>query len=211
MAAWRQKEGFKLWVVNPALGPRLEIREIRVHGVFATLAEKPSDWIYFNLALLGVEGQLPKIAVLASPQDLAGLKEDAPVRFLGFTHEGKKTPADQKFEPKMAQGTVFMATVAKNLPGQPRLLHVHAKTPPNFYGSPLFDEQGSLLGVYGDQDPKTLVEPGAPPDPGRMTDVHFVAAASAALVHDWTENRDERLWVVPTLPAPPEPSPNGGQ
>ena len=44
-----------------------------------------------------------------------------------------------------------------------------------------------------------------------MTDVHFVAAASAALVHDWTENRDERLWVVPTLPAPPEPSPNGGQ
>ena len=42
LAAWRENEGFKLWAVNLALGIKKEIHEIRLHGIFATLAEKPN-------------------------------------------------------------------------------------------------------------------------------------------------------------------------
>lgn len=55
LAAWRENEGYKIWAVNFVTGTRKEIREIRFHGVFTTIADKPNDWIYVNLALLTVD------------------------------------------------------------------------------------------------------------------------------------------------------------
>ena len=212
MAAWRQKEGFKLWAVSPALGLRLrlEIHEIRVHSVFSTLADKPSDWIYYDLALLSVEGELPKIAALASAEDLAELKEDDPVRLLGFTHEGEKTPADRKFEPQMLPGSIFVTPVPKeDLLGKPRLLQVEAKIPPNVYGSPIFNARGSVVAIYG--APAVPPDQDVPPAAAAMKDIHYAAIVSAAVVRRWTEDRDENLWVVPTQAAPLDPSPSKGQ
>ncbi len=195
LAAWRENEGFKVWVTNPMLGIKKEIREIRLHGVFATLAEKPNDWIYFNLALLSVEGDLPKIAPLASNDELEELKEDTAVSCLGFTHEDKKTLAARQFRPELFQGNIFLTTVAKDLPGQPRLLHIKAKIPQNVYGSPILDEKGRVVGVYGaaalpaDQD--TL------PVNAAMKDMHFASIVAPEAIRLWTEKRDEKVWVSP--------------
>jgi hypothetical protein len=193
LAAWRDNEGFKVWVVNPMLGIKKEVREIRLHGVFTTLAEKPNDWIYFNLALLSVEGDLPKVAPLASNEELDELKEETAVSCLGFTHEGKKTSATYQFKPELFQGSIFMTTVAKNLPGQPRLLHIEAKIPQNVYGSPILDEKGRVVGVYGaaaspaDQD--------ALPVNAVMKDMHFASIIAPDAIRLWTEKRDEKMWV----------------
>lgn len=209
LAEWREKEGFNLWAVNPVLGMRKKIREIRLHGVFSTIAEKPNDWIYFNLALLSVEGDLPKIAPLAAPEELGELKEEAAVRCFGFTHEGKKTSETHKFEPQLIEGRIFMTTVAKDLPGQPRLLHIEAKIPPNAYGSPILNQKGSLVGIYG--------SPASPPDqdgsPAGMAvkDIHFAAVVTPDIIRQWTEKRDEKVWVLHARSAPPGQSRNGEQ
>ena len=132
--------------MNPALGIKKEIREIRLHGVFATLAEKPNDWIYFNLALLNVEGDLPKIAPLASPDELGKLKEETLSVASALRTKARRRRRPRQFEPQLFPGSIFMMTVARHLPGQPRLLHIDAKIPPNVYGSPIFNENGEVVG-----------------------------------------------------------------
>jgi hypothetical protein len=208
MAAWRQKDGFKLWAFSPALGLRTEIREIRVHGVFATLAEKPSDWIYFNLALLSVDGELPKIAALASPEELEEVKEDAQVRCLSFPHEGEKTAADYPFQLQMVGGRILMTTVANHLPGRPRLLHVKAEIPPNAYGSPIFNEKGSLVGVYG--APADAADAEAPNAKSARTHIQLASIVIPEIIRRWTGNRDGKLWIIPPSPTSPTDQPAEG-
>ncbi len=129
-ADWRENYGFKnIWAVNARLGIKKEIREIRLHGMYVTLAAKPGGWIYFNLALLSVDGDLPAVAPLASREELDELDEGTVVCCLGFEHEGEKTAAHHQLEPKCFPGSIFMVTAAEDLQGQPRLLHVKAKIP----------------------------------------------------------------------------------
>jgi hypothetical protein len=205
LAAWRENEGFKLWAVNPTLGIKKEIHEIRLHGVFATLAEKPNDWIYFNLALLGVEGDLPMVAPLASNEELQELKEDSAVSCLGFTHDGKKTSAARQFELQWFQGSIFLVTAPEDLPGRPRLLHIEAKIPQNVYGSPILNEKGNVVGVYGAAAPPA--DQNASAVAVAMKDIHFASLVVPDAIRLWTEKRDEKMWVSPTaLKAPSQPS-----
>jgi len=207
LAAWRENEGFKVWAMNPRLGIKKEIREIRLHGVFAALAEKPNDWIYFNLALLSVEGDLPKVAPLASHEELEELREETAVSCLGFAHEGKKASATRPFKPELFPGSIFMTTVAKDLPGQPRLLHIEAKIPPNVCGSPILDEKGRVVGIYGAA--AAPADPDASPVDAAMKDIHFASLVTPEAIRLWTEKRDEKMWVSPTaLKAPSQPSVN---
>jgi len=60
---------------------------------FRLLADKPDDWIYVNLGLLIVRATLPKVASLASAEDLAKVEEGIAVACFGFTHEGEKNHA----------------------------------------------------------------------------------------------------------------------
>ena len=204
MAQWRQKEGFKLWAVSAALGLKKEIHEIHVHGIFAERADKPNDWIYFNLAVLNVEGALPKIATLASEEELGDLKEDAAVRFFGFTHQGEKTPVDRKFEPELVEGSIFTKSIAPaGLAYRPWLLHIKAKIPPNAYGSPIFNQQGNLVGIYG--------EPDASPAGAAVSDIHFAAVVVPAVIRRWTEGRDQTTWVSPLQSNAPGQTRSGGQ
>jgi hypothetical protein len=197
LAAWRENEGFKVWVINSTLGIKKEVHEIRLHGVFATLAEKPNDWIYFNLALLTVDGDLLKVAPLASNEELKELKEETVVSCLGFTHEGEKTSAARQFEPQLFQGRIFMMTAQKDLPGQPRLLHIEAKIPQNFYGSPILSEKGRVVGVYGSAALPAGQD--ASPVDAAMKDIHFASLVAPEAILLWTEKRDEKMWVSPTV------------
>ncbi len=194
-AAWRQNDGFKLWIVNLTLGIKKPIRDIRLHGVFATLADKPNDWIYYDLALLCVDDDLPKIAPIASSEQLAALKEEAAVVCLAFPHEGKKTSMVPELQPKQFRGSIFMMTAGQKLPGQPRLLHIKADLPPNLFGSPIFDDQGRVIGIYG--SPVLSAERSAVPGGATLTDIHFAPLVVPEAIRLWTEKRDEKLWVSP--------------
>lgn len=190
LAAWQKNDGFTLWVVHSTLNIQKEIREIRLHGMFAALAEKPNDWIYYNLALLSVEGDLPAIAPLASSEELGNLKEDSTVMCLGFAHEGKKTSSARPLEATLFPGNILMTTVAQALPSRPRLLHIDAPIPQNVYGSPLFNETGHVVGVYGTA---------AAPDDAATKNLHLASVTVAEVIRLWTEKRDEKLWVLPTV------------
>ncbi len=193
LATWREKDGFKPWIVNPALGIKKEVREIRLHGVFASLADEPNDWIYFDLALLTVEGELPRIAPLASPVELAELSEDTVVRGFGFVHDGQKAPAGAKFATQLVEGRILMTPVAENLPGRPRLLLVEAKFPQNAYGWPIIDAKGKVVGVYGAAAPVPSQEDS--PAAASAADIHYAAIVVPDVIRRWTEKRDSRMWA----------------
>ena len=99
--------------------------------------------------------------------------------------------------------------VAKDVPGSPVLLQIDAKISPNAYGSPVFDEQGSLIGIYG----ASVVPQGqdiAAAD-AAMKDIHFVTIVDRATILRWTENRDEKTWVLPSKVDVSGQTPNGKQ
>lgn len=187
-----REQGYKVWVTRPAAGFKAEVQDIRVNAVFATLADKQADWIYFNLGLLTVADKLPKTARLASRAELDQLEEGLPVAFFGFTHEGEKVTRFNKFEPCLSQGTVKWITVAKQLPGAPQLLHVKAAIPKNASGSPLVDGEGTLLGLYGEPAPPPAE--GANPGAAALANLHYCALVNPEMINRWLKNQDEDMW-----------------
>ena len=74
-------------------------------------------------------------------------------------------------------------------------MHLDAKIPHNFYGSPIFNEKGKVVGIYGraaspaDQDSSQV--------DSAMKDIHYVSLVAPEIIRQWTEKRDEKLWVSP--------------
>lgn len=202
LARWRAdpKERFRFWVTNTALRVQREVLDIRVHAVFAALADKPNDWIYYDLALLTVEGKLPHAAPVASVAE-AGLEEGLHVKCCGFIHAGDKISRSDKLEPAWTEGKVFLITHRSDLPSDPRLLHVKAKfgnlDPPNAFGTPIFDDRGKVVAVYGEKSPPPKDAQGQPD-----LNLHYAPVVSAELIDLWTAKRDEKIWMPPRLDEP---------
>ena len=137
----------------------------------------------------------PKSSRLASNEELQELKEDAAVNCLGFAHEGKKTAADHPFEPQCFQGSIFLMPASEDLPGRPRLLHIEAKIPQNLYGSPILDENGNVLAVYGEAAPPA--DRDASPAGAAIGDMHYASLVVPDAIRQWTEMRNEKLWLSP--------------
>ena len=156
LARWREnpKDRFRFWVTNKAQRVHREVLDIRVHAVFATLADKPGDWIYYDLALLTVEGKLPHVARVSSAAE-ARLEDGLHLTCCGFIHSGDKISRSDKLEPALTEGKVFLITHKSDLPADPRLLHVKAKfgnlDPPNAFGTPIFDNRGQVVAIYGEK------------------------------------------------------------
>ncbi|NUQ64442.1 MAG: hypothetical protein HUU20_18405, partial [Pirellulales bacterium] len=85
LAVWRG-QGFRIWVSRSTDGPRIEVKDLRVHRQFVPLADKPGDWVYANLGLLVTEEKLPRAARLASTDELRELEEGLPLACFGFSH-----------------------------------------------------------------------------------------------------------------------------
>jgi hypothetical protein len=86
-------------------------------------------------------------------------------------------------------------------------LHVEAKITKNFYGSPIVNEQGKVVGVYGAA--ASPADQNASPVDAATKDIHFASLVAPEAIRLWTEKRDEKLWVSPTaLKALSQPSIN---
>ncbi|MGW8256054.1 MAG: hypothetical protein ACWGMZ_01065 [Thermoguttaceae bacterium] len=150
--AWRKNSdyAFKIWIANPGVGKKLAVKDIYLSAVFLTLKDKPTDWIYYDLALLTVEEDLPKIMPLASPGELSNLREGMPVYCCGYAHTGEKISEYDHFQPQAAPAKIFLLTTQANLPSRPRLLNIKGNIYQNAFGSPIVNERGKILGVYGE-------------------------------------------------------------
>jgi hypothetical protein len=188
-----------IWVTNPTSGIKMAVQEIRVHAEFMRLGERPNDWIYFDVALLTVAERLPKIAPLASPEELGELRSRLSVYCLGFGHEGEKGERIADFadlRPQAALGSIFLITAPPTLPLQPRLLHVKGKFPKNMCGSPIVNEQGKVVAVYG-ANPRER-DLGEPAGQGAV-EIHFAPVLNWDVTNLWLQQRDAKVWVSPDV------------
>jgi hypothetical protein len=202
LAEWQKRSGLKIWITQPGMETKKELLDVRVHGVFTSLADKPGDWIYFDVGLLTVEGGLTKTIPLASPGALAELEAGLPVFCLGYMHQGDKLTRFDHLEPQLAKGKIYIITAARELPGNPRLLHVKAEIPPNAYGSAVVNAEGQLVGLYGE----VATSPGD--SASAMKNLHYVTMVSPTLLDEWRKNHNEKIWPAAATIEKPQPARN---
>ena len=200
LAKWRDEGTYKIWVTRPGDNLKFkfkaEVQDIRVMAPFAPLPEESTDLFFVDIGLVTVQGPLPKTVPLASSKELDEVEEGFPVVCFGFTHEGHKMTRFDKLEPRLTGGKVFGIAFAQKLPGQPKLLHVQAKMPENAFGSPVVNEAGKLLGLYGDAIPDGKGQ--------KPKNLHYVTMVNQELIDSWVRDRDAKIWV-PASPAPTTP------
>lgn len=206
LAKWREEAGFKLWATRPADKFKVEVQDIRLHGMFVSLAETPNEQICFNIALVTVRGRLPTVAAVASAEELAKLVEGAPVACFGFTHEAEKINPSDIFEPCLTQGKVFVIPISKDLSGPPKLLDVKAEIPQNAYGSPVVNADGRILGVYSEAA-GPLPGADATAGSGGLKNHHYVTLVNPEMINLALRDHSAKAWL-PAHGINPKPSTN---
>jgi hypothetical protein len=223
LVKWRKSGTFhRIWVSNETGSVRREVEEIRADRRFVKLAKEGDRqaWIYVDFALLTVAEELPAFVPLASADDLKGLDSGLPLVCLGFSHDGKKITRHNP--PKLQAGsntriyTITTIPVAAELPAAgepPRLLHLEGNIPHQSievpqsggkvllpaYGSPIFNQQGRLVAVYGD----TM----APGKGQELLGFHYAPVINPALIDLWLQKEDTQTWALPDiLPASAGPA-----
>ena len=69
-----------------------------------------------------------------------------PRSVLGFTHQGKKTPADRKFEPELVQGSIFMKSIARTWLGVQAGAAAHqGENTAKRLRQPILNEKGNVV------------------------------------------------------------------
>ena len=194
LAVWRQAPApsYRFWAVNPATGAKWEVEDIRLHRLFIGLGDKSGEWIYSNLAMLTVRGDLPKMIEVATDDELAGLKEGRPVFSFGFTHDGDPITSEDRLEPKLTRGKIFLITAERNLPGQPSVLHVKAEMPKFSFGSPVVDGGGKLVAIYGEAAPIPGGEGKSEP---ALFQLHYATVVNPNWIDLWLKKADDSVWV----------------
>ena len=187
-----RRDGFNIWITDPSGQARLEAREIRIPAEYPALADKPVERRCFNLAIVETRGKLDKLTALGLDSDPIKLEDGLPVACFGFSFVGSKITKYDRFVPGLAVGRVFQVmSPLPHVPGVPQSLDVVAKIPENAFGSPLVNQQGKVVAVYG--------EPTKSEEANGLTDHHFAAAVSERMLNAWLQDRNTTLWVPPAV------------
>jgi len=183
LARWRD-EGYKIWAVNPITGLKMEIKEVLVHRKFQAKADQPGEWIYANLGLLICEEPLPVVAKRAALKELEVLEEGLPLACVGFSHGGEKITRFDSFRAQLNRGKLFLTSTGSD-GGQ--LLELKMPMPVNAYGSPVVNQQGKIVGIYGET---ALDETG-------MKNLQYATALDPRLIDSSVKWRDSENWIKP--------------
>jgi hypothetical protein len=201
LATYRAK-GLKLSITRPAKDFKEEVQDIRINSVYDALAAKNApDWIYYDIGLLTVRAGLPKVASLATVEDLGDTGSGMPVTCIGHLHKCEQITRFNKneFEPGLASGRIFAISELpepREPSGRAKLLHVRAEIPKGacVHGSPVVNAAGRILGLYA--------EAATPPDGGAAAgaatnvpkDLHYVTMANRQMIDLWLQNHDANTW-----------------
>jgi hypothetical protein len=185
--------GFKAWVTNPATKLKLAIQDIRVYGAWFKV-EKPEDAIFTNLALLTVEGTLPKTAELAGPNELAQLAQGNALHVLGYTHEGDLVSPADHFEVGETPARILLTAAHPDLPLKPRRLGIKADVPPkSAYGSPIVNAQGKVVAIYSNPFTESGADEKAR-SPGTQN-MHYATVVNPDVINLGLNKSDSPVWV----------------
>ncbi|OHB69900.1 MAG: hypothetical protein A2V70_00275 [Planctomycetes bacterium RBG_13_63_9] len=186
-----QDRGYQISVVNPVTGFKTAVRSLRVSKEFNDLSDRPGDWIFVNPGLIEAEEALPKAMPLATPEELRNLKEGLPVACFGFSHDGSKITSFNIFQPELVPGKVYLMSSLPGLKENGQVLELKGRIMENMYGSPILNQRGAIVAVYGEAAPRKSVG---------VKDLHYATVLDLPLLQSWLHGRDEGNWVKPRLP-----------
>jgi hypothetical protein len=198
LAGFRDR-GYRVLAINPATGFKTEIRSLRVSREFAAVADAPSDWIFVNLGLLQAEHELPKVIPLATLEELASLEEGLPVACIGYPHDGSKITRFDSFEPQTARGKVYLMSSLTCQDKVARLMELKGKIADNVFGSPILNERGAIVAVYGES---------ADREQASVRDLHYAPVLDLESLQSWLRGIDNGEWVTPPITETISPSPD---
>jgi hypothetical protein len=184
-------QGYRVFAINPSTGLKTDIRSLRVRREFAAVADAPSDWIFVNLGLLETERELPKIAPLATAEELASLEEGLPVACIGYPHDGSKITRFDSFEPQVAVGKVYLMSSLTCQNKVARLVELKGKIPDNVFGSPILNQRGAIVAVYGESATRE--------DTVSVRDLHYAPVLDLGSLQSWLHGIDNGEWVTPPM------------
>jgi hypothetical protein len=182
-----RSNGFDIWATNPAGNQKMAVQDVRTHVFYLKLADKPGDWIYFDVGLLTVEGNLPKVAELASTKELAEVKVARSVFCFGFSHDGHVLSESENLQPEVIRSKVLRISAPSDLPSPSCTLHLTGNFPENLHGSPIVNDQGKIVAVYGE----------AADDPEMKMKIHYAPVLNRELIDEWLQHRNAKIWVSP--------------
>jgi hypothetical protein len=191
----RRRSGWKIWAEWPARGERLAVREIRVHQGFVGADDTPcEESIYWDLAILLVDGELKSVAVLAGPGEVRELEPGCEPACLGIPHDGEPltrfdVPAVELTRGKLFQQSTLATPQDADRTAAPVLLHLKAPVPHNMYGGPILNQAGSVVAVYAEkaQLPDTEAD--------QRLQIHY--APVVTLGRAWLMGQGLEHWIMP--------------
>ena len=208
LAAELQGKRLKDWQVKavwPSDGQELPVREILVHKVFNATADAPGERIYWELAILRLDGKRAAVVPLAEPKELAEIESGLPLACACVPHRG--LPRTRFDHPRVEQSVteVYLQTrlaAAEGAPpsGAPALLHLTGTLPQNIYGSPLVNAAGHVVGVYAEK----AAPSGA--DAAAGLELHYAPLVTLARAFLAGQGLDD--WTQPECPHNQTPTPS---
>jgi hypothetical protein len=187
------QKGFHIWVTNPASDVQMAVQDIYINALIATLEDKPDDFKYYDVALLTVAEELPKIIPLATNEEIDKLNEGLTIYCAGFTHEFEKITEHDSFQPQVMPGKIYLINAPKDLPSHPILLQIKGKNLNNTFGSPIVNDQGKIVAIYGDaMQPKS--------NAGKyLPEIHYAAVLNLEFINLGLNRKFEKIWTSPDL------------
>jgi len=192
-----QKRRAADWLIRanwPEQGRMLNVREIKVHRAFTATADTPQEQIYWDLAVLTVEGNIADVAELAAARDLTELEQGMPLGCLAIAHNAEPltrfdTPAVELTQLKLLDHYTLTTPDGAAQPGAPRLLCLSGSLPDKIHGSPIVNEAGKIVGVYAEKAERSDKKATQP------SNIHY--ASETVLVRAWLAGQATEHWIAP--------------
>jgi len=200
LAAELENKRRKDWRVKafwPNDGLELPVREILVHRGFNETVETPEKQIYFELAILLLDGKCQAVAALAEPNELAEIEAGLPLACAGISHRGLPRTSFDNPRVEQSMTRVYLREPLVGLEGVPSsgapvVLHLTGDFPKNIFGSPLVNAAGRIVGTYADKAdlPEADVRAGL--------ELHYALLVTLARAYLAGKNMDD--WIHPECP-----------
>lgn len=189
----RRRSGWQIqakWVEH---GKTLDVSKILVHSLFVDKTGTPEEQIYWDLAVLTVDGNMRDAAPLAGG-DLSELEQGVPLGCLAIAHTADPitrfdTPMVELTRVKLTSQIPHMTPDGAVQPGAPDLLYLNGSLPGRIHGSPIVNEAGKIVGVYAEKAEAKEGEAGPPPNR------HY--ASDTTLVRAWLAGQGTEHWITP--------------
>ncbi len=190
----RRRSGWQIQATWPDHGKTLSVRDIKVHRGFVDTADTPEEQIYWDLAVLTVDGKMTDAAALADSRDLSELERGMPLGCLAIAHTAEPltrfdAPMVELTRVKLFRHDPLMTHDGAVQPGAPDLLCLSGSLPDRIHGSPIVNQAGKIVGVYAE---KAYFPDG---EAGQSPNHHY--APDTTLVRAWLARQGTEHWKAP--------------